>query len=307
MGATLMVKEKCTRTCYYLLLIYEPQSIIHIPHASLFNIEWWVTFIQLQNLVQCRNTFSIPFYNRFHIIRGFDCTTELWVPFSVMISTSSMHGVQRLHTLYNHSSNRNLRIKFNDFSMTFQGPFLISNGRNYPEKNSNEMHNDLSSFYVSTSYMRFTMSMTQFINKTHVEGMQTICLFPYCYLFKDRCQKTHGNHIRKISNFFKLIFFTDFSLIFNDFSRQNVIFPGQHQIPWLFKARLKFHDFSRLVWTMYNIMMKLTIIKNSSKVLKLHNKRIFEWAYMQEETLWHGRNDENKTYKSFQSYRDNNW
>ena len=40
------------------------------------------------------------------------------------------------------------------------------------------------------------------------------------------------------------------SLIFNDFSRQNAIFPGQHQIQWLFKASLKFHDFSRLVWTM---------------------------------------------------------
>ena len=39
-------------------------------------------------------------------------------------------------------------------------------------------------------------------------------------------------------------------LIFNDFSRQNVIFPGQHKIPWLFKSRVKFHDFSRPVRTM---------------------------------------------------------
>ena len=37
------------------------------------------------------------------------------------------------------------------------------------------------------------------------------------------------------------------SLIFNGFSRQNVIFSGQHEIPWLLKARLKLHDFSRLV------------------------------------------------------------
>ena len=42
-------------------------------------------------------------------------------------------------------------------------------------------------------------------------------------------------------------------LIFNDFSRQNVIFPGQHKIPWLFKSRVKFHDFSRPVRTMVNV------------------------------------------------------
>ena len=39
-------------------------------------------------------------------------------------------------------------------------------------------------------------------------------------------------------------------LIFNDFSRQNSIFPGEHKIQWLFKSRVKFHDFSRPVWTM---------------------------------------------------------
>ena len=39
-------------------------------------------------------------------------------------------------------------------------------------------------------------------------------------------------------------------LIFNDFSRQNTIFPGQHKIQWLFKSRVKFHDFSRPVRTM---------------------------------------------------------
>ena len=39
-------------------------------------------------------------------------------------------------------------------------------------------------------------------------------------------------------------------LIFNDFSRQNAIFPGQHKIPWLFKSRVEFYDFSRPVGTM---------------------------------------------------------
>ena len=41
-------------------------------------------------------------------------------------------------------------------------------------------------------------------------------------------------------------------LIFNDFSRQNAIFPGQHKIPWLFKSRVKFHDFSRPIRTMHS-------------------------------------------------------
>ena len=39
-------------------------------------------------------------------------------------------------------------------------------------------------------------------------------------------------------------------LIFNDFSRQNAIFPGQHKIQWLFQSRVKFHDFSRPVGTL---------------------------------------------------------
>ena len=42
-------------------------------------------------------------------------------------------------------------------------------------------------------------------------------------------------------------FFQWLPLIFNDFSRQNAIFPGQHKIQWLFKSRVKFHDFSRPV------------------------------------------------------------
>ena len=105
-------------------------------------------------------------------------------------------------------------------------------------KKSNEMHNDLCSFFGATSYRRFTLSMTQFINKTHVEGVKTICLFPYCYLFKDRCQKTHINHIRKISNFFKLI-------LFNDFHWFLMTFPGKMSF---FQANIKFHDFSRQDW-----------------------------------------------------------
>ena len=98
MGAILMVKEKSTRTCDYLLLIYEPQSIIYILHASLFSTEWWVTFIQFQNLVQFRNTFSAPFDNQFYIIRGFDLPHNserhlvLWLaPAPRMASWESAH------------------------------------------------------------------------------------------------------------------------------------------------------------------------------------------------------------------------
>ena len=48
---------------------------------------------------------------------------------------------------------------------------------------SNEMHQDLPSSFGTTSY---TFNYDQFMNKTHVEGLQNICLFPYCYLFKDQ-------------------------------------------------------------------------------------------------------------------------
>ena len=133
--------------------------------------------------------------------------------------------------------------------MTFQGPFSAVMAGIILEK-SNQVHQDLSSFFGTTSYT-FYYDQFMFMNKTNVEGLQNICLFPYCYLFKDHCQKTHDNHIQKISNFFKLIFF-------NDFSRQNVIFLGQHEIPWLFRARLNFHDFSRLVWTMCPIIRSKT-------------------------------------------------
>ena len=42
------------------------------------------------------------------------------------------------------------------------------------------------------------------------------------------------------------------SLIFKDFSRQNAIFPGQHQIQWLFMARLNSMAFPGL----YNKVME---------------------------------------------------
>ena len=57
--------------------------------------------------------------------------------------------------------------------------------------------------------------------------------------------------------------------------------------------------------TLYNVMMKSAIPKNSRKTLKLH-KMAFEWTYMQEATLWYGRNDEKQAYKSFQSCIGNN-
>ena len=125
--------------------------------------------------------------------------------------------------------------------MTFQEPFLSSNGRNYPEKKVMKC----TMIYPASLGLRHMCEYDQFINKTHVEGVQTICLFPYCYLFKDRCQKTHDNHIRKISNFFKLVFF-------NDFHWFSMTFPGKISF---FQANIKFHDFSRLVWTMFHFML----------------------------------------------------
>ena len=40
------------------------------------------------------------------------------------------------------------------------------------------MHNGLPSFFGATSYV-FYYEYDQFINKKHVEGVQTICLLPY--------------------------------------------------------------------------------------------------------------------------------
>ena len=75
-------------------------------------------------------------------------------------------------------------------------------------------------------------------------------------------------------------------LIFNDFSRQNAIFPGQHQIPWLFKARLKFHDFSRLVWTMY--LYRRSCELTWSLVVTPHIQRIIAWSLH----CWRCKSDE---------------
>ena len=76
-----MIKEKGTGTCYYLLSIYEPQTIIYIciyiyiyiPRDSLFSM--MSTIYPLSNLVQFSNSFCVPFYSQFHVIRGFDCNT----------------------------------------------------------------------------------------------------------------------------------------------------------------------------------------------------------------------------------------
>ena len=77
------------------------------------------------------------------------------------------------------------------------------------------------------------------MNKKHiVEGMQNICLFPYCYPFKDHYKKTHDSHIGKISNFFILIFF-------NDFHWFSMTLPGKMSF---IHANIKFHDFSRQDW-----------------------------------------------------------
>ena len=50
--------------------------------------------------------------------------------------------------------------------------FSSSDDRNYPGK-SNEMHQDLPSFFGTTSY---TFYYDQFINKTQVEGLQNSLL-----------------------------------------------------------------------------------------------------------------------------------
>ena len=58
------------------------------------------------------------------------------------------------------------------------------------------------------------------------------------------------------SSWYSSMTFTDFQWLFQakcHFSgptRNSMTFQGKIEIPWLLKARLKFHDFSRLVWTM---------------------------------------------------------
>ena len=64
--------------------------------------------------------------------------------------------------------------------------------------------------------------------------------------------KSYNHHYFQVQIKFNMAheFFQWLPLIFNDFSRQNAIFPGLHKIQWLFKSRVKFHDFSRPVPTM---------------------------------------------------------
>ena len=91
----------------------------------------------------------------------------------------------------------------------------------------------------------------QFMNKTHVEGVQNICSFPYCYPFKLKIVVKRQMIIiyekySTSSNWY-------FSMTFTDFPRQNVFF----------QANITFHDFSRqgwnsmtfqglCMWTMFN-------------------------------------------------------
>ena len=94
----------------------------------------------------------------------------------------------------------------------------------------------------------------QFMNKTYMEAWKACKIFADKliateYPLKDPCLKTWYSYMKNIK-LLKIGIFQWLPLIFNDFSRQNGNFPGQHQIPWLFKVSLKFHDFSRLVWTM---------------------------------------------------------
>ena len=68
-------------------------------------------------------------------------------------------------------------------------------------------------------------------------------------------------------------------LIFNDVSRQNAIFPGQHKIPWLFKSRVKFHDFSRPLRTMC-IISKPSVNSTWSYSLETPNSGQNRWFFV---------------------------
>ena len=88
----------------------------------------------------------------------------------------------------------------------------------------------------------------QFMNKTYMEAWKACKIFADKliateYPLEDPCLKTWYSYMKNIK-LLKIDIFQWLPLIFNDFSRQNGIFPGQHQIPWLFKVSLKFHDFS---------------------------------------------------------------
>ena len=115
------------------------------------------------------------------------------------------------------------------------------------------------------------------MNKTYVEALQNICLFLYCYMYllSDHCQKTHHNHIRKISNFFKSIFFNDlhwFSMTFPDkmsffqTKSNSMTFQGKIEIPWLFQVCMN-HDKS-------NPSQQVNIFGNP------HNRQVDTFVYV---------------------------
>ena len=70
------------------------------------------------------------------------------------------------------------------------------------------------------------------------------------------------------SNQYFSMTFTDFQWLFlgkMSFSE----FPDQHEISWLFNARLKFHDFSRLVWAMVVLFLQLFSLIGSFHLVRL--------------------------------------
>ena len=89
----------------------------------------------------------------------------------------------------------------------------------------------------------FYSEYDQHMNKTHVEGMQNICLFPYCYLFKLKIVVKRNMIIMyekypTSSNWYLLMNFTDFQWLFQakcNFSRptsNSMTFPGLNE-PWI--------------------------------------------------------------------------
>ena len=108
---------------------------------------------------------------------------------------------------------------------------------------------------------------------------------------KDPCLKTWYSYMKNIK-LLKIGIFQWLPLIFNDFSRQNGIFPGQHQIPWLFKVSLKFHDFSRLVWTMDSFFC--SIFKQTKKNMSPNFARHCQdsWAVVTCTNMWPDRSFE---------------
>ena len=138
---------------------------------------------------------------------------------------------QLILPVWDHGSYRNLWMKFNDFSMTFQGPFKAVMAGIILEK-SYEVHQDFTSFLWTTSY---TFYYDQFMNKTNVEGLQIFAYFliaTYSKIVAKRRMIIIYEKYPTSLNWYFAMTFTDFQWL----SRQNVIFLGQHEIPWLFQA-----------------------------------------------------------------------